>query len=436
MLYAIFFIVLIMDYTEQDEELQIIFASSPNSFVRNGNGIILGLLIIILFLSALIRYPETVNGNVSLFIAPSSASIVSKSSGRAVLLFKDGEKVKKNTLLGYVESSASLQDVMYFSGILDSLTSQLSKNEDISIPKFKRSLNLGELQPYYVTLINSLNSNTQFDRFNNFFSQQGDIENQILSNHQLKLKQFENLKVAQNELLLMEKKYKRDSLLFEKKVISLSEFEASRLSYLPYKRTYETLNQNILSTEGTISSLNFKSKTLKNENGQTHAESQDNLKSAIISAKGQIDLWKDRYLFISPIEGQISLTNSWNTFQNVNASNELMSIIPNKQGVIAKATVLASGTGKIKIDDEAIISLDDFPQEEYGTLKGRVVLLPTIQSQGNYVIILKLPDGMTTNFDKKIPLREGMSGSVRIVTNNISLFKRLFYQLKKAFNNV
>lgn len=424
-----------MDEIEYDEELQLIFASSPNKFIRNGNGVIFLLLLIILSLSIFIKYPETISGTVSLYISPSSASIVSKSSGRVVLLFKNGQNIKKNTLIGYINNPASLKDVLYFSRFIDSITNQISKGKDLSAPKLNATLNLGEVQPYYVSLLNSLNVNSQHKRYNNFQPQKKDIEEQITSNIKLRSKQLANLKVASSELVLMEKKFKRDSTLFEKKVISLAEFESSKLSFLPFKRAYESLNQNILSTDGIISSLSYKNKTLDNENGQSLAETQDNLKSAILSAKGQTDLWKDRYLIISPITGTVSLVNSWNTFQNIKIGDEIMSVIPQKQGVIAKATILVAGSGKMKYNDEAIISLDDFSPEEFGTIKANIQVLPSIQSGGQYVVILKLPDGLVTNFRKKIVLKEGMTGSIKVITNNISLINHLFFQLKKALNN-
>lgn len=424
-----------MNDIEHDEELQLVFASSPNRFVRNGNFIIFGILTLLLVLSGFIRYPETVNGNVSLYISPSSANLVSKTSGRVNLLIPDGKDVKQKAILGYIESSATLKDVIYFSDFIDSLAGQLASKKGVNVPPLQKTLNLGEIQPYYVALLNTLNSSSQYNKYNNFQSEKDDIEDQILSNKLLRLKQMENLKIASNELKLMDKKFKRDSLLFEKKVISLAEFENSRLSYLPYQRAYETLNQNILSTNGVVNSLIYKTKSLNNANGQSLAEFSGNLKSSILSAKSETDKWKDKYLLISPIEGKMSLINNWNSFQNVAAGAEIMSIIPNKQGVIAKAVILPSGSGKMKFDDVALISLDDFSQEEFGTLKAKVKKLPSMQSEGQYIVILNLPEGLKTNFNKKIPLREGMTGSIRIITKNTTLLNRMFFQLKKALNN-
>lgn len=422
-----------MKRIQHDEELELLFASSPNNWIRNGNFIIFSLLIILLILSGFVKYPETVKGNVSLLISPSSATIVSKSSGRLKLQVKEGQFVKKGTLIGYIESVADAESVLEFSKMVDSL-SQLASTTDKIKNNIPTTLKLGELESEYVAINSAISSKRQFEDFNNFESQGQDLKEQLTTNILQKQKLEENLRLLSSELQLIEKRHKRDSILYDKKVISLSELESSKLNLLPIKRNYQSLLQNIITTEGTIKSIKYKQETSNNDNNIGHLERNDFLKSTLLSSKAKIDLWKDRFLIISPFDGKVSLSNNWNSFQNVIVGDEILSLIPVHQGIIAKVKISAAGSGKLRIGARSIINLDDFPQEEFGTLQASVTSIPFTQTGNEYIVILSLSDGLKTNFDKSIPFKEGMTGSVRISTSNTSLLMRLFYQLRKALN--
>jgi len=419
-----------------DEELQIIFASNPNKIIRHGNLLILIILASILGLGFVIKFPETVNGNVSLYSSPSTATMVTKSSGRINLMVKEGQRIQKNQVLAYIETPANFNHISYFAKYLDSMYKILNSGNAYEIGDSSPSLlNLGDLNPYYISLISSLNTFHEHRRYNNFGLNKNDLEIQIKNAIALRKKYEEDREIAKKELLLMSEKFKRDSLLYSKKVISLNEFENSRLSFLPFQRKYDQIIQNLITAATQLNSLQTQNKSISNEKSLKDIQVLADLKSSLSTARTQTELWMERNVIRSPINGSVALNNTWSDYQNVTIGQEVMSILPTKLGVVAKASIVAAGSGKLKVNDNAIIQLDDYPQEEFGIITGIVQSLPSFQKDGQYVVLLNLNDGLITSFKKAVPLKEGMSGSVRIVTNDTTLIERVFYNLRKALTS-
>lgn len=57
--------------------------------------------------------------------------------------------------------------------------------------------------------------------------------------------------------------------------------------------------------------------------------------------------------------------------------------------------------------------------------------LPT--AEGMYVVDIALPDGLTTNYGKTLPLTREMKGSAEIITDDLRLLERLIMPLRKIF---
>ena len=58
--------------------------------------------------------------------------------------------------------------------------------------------------------------------------------------------------------------------------------------------------------------------------------------------------------------------------------------------------------------------------------------LPT--AEGMYVVDIALPDGLTTNYGKTLPLTREMKGSAEIITDDLRLLERLIMPLRKNFH--
>jgi len=104
-----------------------------------------------------------------------------------------------------------------------------------------------------------------------------------------------------------------------------------------------------------------------------------------------------------------------------------------KLGKNAKLPI--AGSGKVEIGQVVNIKLDGFPYQEYGMIKGTVKALGAVPREGNYDLLIDLPDGMTTTYKKDLRFQQNMEGLAEIITKDRTLLERIFEQLISAFKN-
>ena len=77
------------------------------------------------------------------------------------------------------------------------------------------------------------------------------------------------------------------------------------------------------------------------------------------------------------------------------------------------------------------IKLLNYPSDEFGELNGKVKSISlTPDEEGNYLINVELPQNLKTTYGKTIAFRQEMKGTADIVTEDLRLIERFFYQLR------
>ena len=122
----------------------------------------------------------------------------------------------------------------------------------------------------------------------------------------------------------------------------------------------------------------------------------------------------------------------WNKNQVVNTGDLIFTIIPtNNESFIGKIIAPAANSGKIKKGQKVQIQLANYPSDEYGELNGNVKIISLVPNQeGFYLIDVALPKKLITTYTKEIDFRQEMKGTANIITEDLRLIERFFYQLK------
>lgn len=89
--------------------------------------------------------------------------------------------------------------------------------------------------------------------------------------------------------------------------------------------------------------------------------------------------------------------------------------------------------GKLKIGQKAIIKLDNFPFAEFAVLEGTVKHISSIPKQNQYAVEIDFNNTLITNTGTSITSKNDIQGSVDIVTEDLRLIERIFYQIRKLF---
>src|SRR5436853_6241855 len=101
---------------------------------------------------------------------------------------------------------------------------------------------------------------------------------------------------------------------------------------------------------------------------------------------------------------------------------------------MAQAELPVQNSGKLKEGQNVNIRLDSYPFEEYGIIQGKIATVSILPSGGNYFVKISLPNGLITSHHREIEFKQKLSGSTEIITEDLKLFERFFYQVRKHLN--
>ena len=89
--------------------------------------------------------------------------------------------------------------------------------------------------------------------------------------------------------------------------------------------------------------------------------------------------------------------------------------------------------GKVEKGQKVFIELDQYPKREFGSIEGKVKSIAPVSREVGYKALVKLPTALKTSADKTISFKHGMLGQADVITEDIRLIHRFFYQIREAF---
>lgn len=120
------------------------------------------------------------------------------------------------------------------------------------------------------------------------------------------------------------------------------------------------------------------------------------------------------------------------------AGNIVFNIVPTNQGeIIGKALLPTERSGKVKKGQKVNIRFNNYPDKEFGIVKGTVKnisLRPVVDGQNikSYMVDIQLPNGLRTSYNKELPFLPEMEGQADIITEDISLLERFLMPIRKV----
>ncbi|QDW19715.1 HlyD family secretion protein [Flavobacterium sp. KBS0721] len=414
------------------EEVRDVLSAPPISIQKWGNTILLLFIMILFLISWFIKYPDIITSQITITTNTPPQKVVAKVSGRIeAILVKDKIFVKQNTALAILENSAKYQDVLFLKSILDTINI-----DKIKFPFEKlNSAQLGEVESAFSNfrkeyIADQLNSELQPYR----------VEESAQNYEAIQLRERLNLlksqkEINQNELILQKSELNRYEILFQKGIYSSQEIEKQQLIYLQAQKSYKTLLSTISQIKSSLNELTRNTKTTHINESRESINLENNKIQAFYQLKKAIKDWELNYLLKSSINGKISFLQIWSKNQSIESGSTIFAIIPSKEnGYIGKVKAPALNSGKIKTGQKVNIKLANFPDREFGMIKGRIETISlTPDKEGDLLIDVSLPDGLETSYQKTIPFQQEMQGNADIITEDLRLIERLLYQFRDLF---
>lgn len=417
----------------RSEEVNEILSGTPKWIFRWGISVIFILIVIGIFLSYFIRYPDILTADITLTTLNPPVTLVSKNNGKLIhLLVKNNDIVKTNQTIAVIENTANYKDVLYLFESGNTLINQLKLSDTIPQVSIKDSLKVGELTPNYLLVLKSIKDLNLYKVVNPYNRQITLLKKDLISYSDLLVKYKQQEFINKQQLTLSETDYNRDKTLYENKVISAREFEAKKKEYLSALNSNEQIKITVSSAYIQINSIEKSILQLQIQDYQEQSKLKNEFQQNLKSLVSEITKWKQLFLIESPIEGKISFFNLWTINQNIKTGDELFSIVPTqKQQFVGKCILPILNTGKLSIGQDVNIKLDNYPYNENGILQGIVTNISEVPNKDTYAIDVDLKNGLITSYNKTLSYKEQMKGKADIITKNISVMDRIFFNFKK-----
>ena len=425
--------------TERSEEIQDIIDRMPTSFAKWISIIVGCLFIILMVLGWFIRYPDIVTGQVTINANKSPIKLIANSNGKLHLLTQSHQNIKENDYVAYIESSANIDDIKKVSELIR----HFNINSETSVDQlafFPKEISLGELNVKYFTFIRALQELANYRKENTFAKQREILEQVIIKQREVSQVSKQKLHLNNANLVFTKKFHTRDSTLLNQKVLAHADFDHTEMKYLNAKDNYQGMRRESIQHDQQIQETENKlQQTIIHEHEKQKQMNLD-LASSYTDLADHLQSWEQKYVFKAPMDGKVQYLKFWVDNHFLQAGEAIFTIVPNDAKMMGQVNLPASGAGKVKVGQEVILKLENYPYVEYGSIRGKVrnISLTTnpIQTpQGNienYLIAVDLPHQLKTNYGSQLDAKFEIKGLAEIITKDRRLIERLFDNLKYA----
>lgn len=428
-------------YSERTEEIQNIIERMPTKFGVWISSIVLFIVATLCVFGYLIKYPDVVVGQVIINANISPVKLIASSSGNIYLNgFHSLDQVKKGDYIAIIKNSAILNDILTIQPLIKQFN---LNNPNQGLSKFPRNLFLGDLNIKYYNFINAYEQYNIYQKENVLTKQEEILTKTMLQQQDLISVSKKKLKMSLETVRLMNKFYSRDSTLFAEKVLTEAEIDKSQMSNITAKDAYHTMLNNITSLQEQFQESSNKLQQVGLQRNDKKKQVFIDLIAAYTDLSDNIKVWEQKFVFKAPIDGKVQFLKFWSNDQFVQAGEAVFTIVPRESTIMGQMVLPAAGAGKVKIGQDVVLKLDNYPFAEYGSITGKVATIslttnPVKTTDGEidtYLVNILLPEQLKTNYGSKLDFKFEIKGKGEIITKSRKLVERLFDNLKYVMNN-
>lgn len=414
----------------RSESIVEILSAQPSFLVRNGTGIFLCILVVLLVFAWFIRYPDVVEGRAILTSINAPKEVVSRKEGKLVkILVKEGDSVSARQVMGYCESIARPEAIIQLSRQFDSLQQQIDRFHFEKLYVYSRDSDLGELQAPYQEY------NRQLLQFQRHHAQGINIRKRQMLQRDLEVLQqacremVSQKEIIEQDLALSDQDLHATNTLAKEKVISSQELRSETSKFLNKRLSLPQIRLSIINNEA---QQNEKRKEMADLDDQIFQQ-QGIFVDAFKTFKSQIDDWKLNYLLVAPVSGRVTFASILEENQHIKSGQIICFVTPGNTQYYAELLVPQDNLGKVETGQKVLLRFPSYPFQEFGSVEGMVSFVSSVPLDSGYLAKIELPAGLETSTHKQIHYRSGLLAEGRIVTHDVNLLQRLYYRMiKKA----
>lgn len=411
-----------------------IITAVPSWILRRGITLIFAVLLMIVLLSAFIRYPDIVKTSLKVNSLNSPKPVIAHQQGKLVkILIKEGELVKEKQALAFIESTAQHRDVLELSKQILALQKKLNTAASIEPKDLQtKDLQLGELQNSYQVFYQEYLDFIKTQNGGFYLTQKNYLQRDLIEIQKLQQQIKEQQTIQQQEYANAQEEYAAYQKLKSKNVISNSEFKQQENKYLSSKYPLQQSATALLNNNASYLAKQQEMATLE----QKIKEQQAKFRQALNSINNETEAWIMKFVITAPLAGKIGFAGIIQENQQVALNQELFIINPGNTNFFGEVQIPQYNMGKVSLGQRTLVKMRSFPFEEYGVINGKVSYITDVALKDS-VFIAKIDFNKFEQKDKEHPivLKPGMMADAEIITRESSLLQRFIRNITKMLNS-
>lgn len=422
----------------RSEEVQEVMGEIPPWILRWGITTLFVIVMALLTGSWFFKYPDTIKAEITVTSSDPPVSIIARSSGKIDDIFiKNNEAVECQAILAVIQNPAKTEDMLELISRMKAWNIYGYSEETVRRFFNGPSLSLGNIQAAYASFLSSLNDYRNYKTLNYYPQKIASQKEQLVTQREYYNRILKQAPVMSEQFRTSRNIFDRDSILLSKNVISENEYDVSKNSFLQNKQSYLSFSASLKQSKVQLMKGEENLLDLQQQATELERKYRLSLQNAVEALSAQIKTWEQNYLLVSPIAGTVNQMGVWSNNQNVNTGETVFTVIPARQDQPkGKALLPVQGAGKVKVGQRVNVRINNFPDQEFGYLIGRVESVSNVPTaEGFYVVEIDFPKGMDTNYGKTLPITRQMLGSADIITEDLRLIERLLMPIKKLLKN-
>lgn len=422
----------------RSEEVQEVMSQIPSWILRRGITMLFIIVLLLLIGSWFFKYPDIIRAEITVTSLEPPANIITRSTGKIDTIYvTNNQRVISNSPLAVIQNPANSNDMLLLVQIMREWDISGYSEKNVQKILTGKPMALGTIQTVFASFLTSLNDYRNYKTLNYYPQKIASQKQQLITQKEYYNRIIKQEPIVNEQFKTSKSIFERDSILLAKNVISGNEYDISKNSFLQNKQAYLSFNASLKQSELQLMQGEENLLDLQQQATELERKYQLSLQNAAEALNAQIKAWERDYLLVSPIDGIVTQMGIWSSNQNVNAGETVFTVIPSQQDTPkGKAMLPIQGAGKVKIGQRVNVRINNFPDQEFGYLIGQVESVSSVPTaEGFYVLEIKFPSGMRTNYEKVLPITQQMIGSADIITEDLRLIERFFMPVKKILKN-
>ena len=413
-------------------EVKELISYKPHWIIRKGNIFFLLILLLLMALTLLVKYPDIIQGSVRLTAINPPKLLAARIDGKLEkLLVINEQEVRQGQIMAFMQSIGKYEQVLLLQKWINQAEIFVMNDSLEILPAKPLPLlnELGELQSAYQDFQKSLNETLQI-LFNGYYQQKKKaLQKDIRYLSYIEINAKEQQKLLEEDYSLQQTEYKANESLAKDKVIAPVELSHDRSKLIAKEEGLKQMSAQHINTD--IAEHNKNKELLDLEKYITDQHHQ--FLYALFSLKSKVEEWIQKYAIVAPEAGKVLFTSFLQENQLLTTNQELFYVQPAGSKYYGELMASQSGLGKIKTGQKVLIRIESYPSNEFGWLAGTVNYISGIAGkQDSFLIKVDLPKGLQTNYNKTIFFRNNLLAKGEIITDNRKLFDRFLGQFRES----